>query len=231
MTTGADNSPDLTISLKASPSLCRCPRPTQQIRAGRPLEGNALPGHVEPVVQMRILDQLFHLGIGSVDVFWIARQRAPAKTGGPTPRQKSRANVGRYKSREREGSFPGPHPGPLAGCCCRSPASARPRFQKSTIAATCTFIEARAALSTAFGSLSCFARQSATFHPCGRYPWIGSWAEVWSVTMSGRTPRLTSSGITSAALPINATDFASPAPVQRSIIPSASSSEWVFSST
>jgi hypothetical protein len=42
--------------------------------------------------------------------------------------------------------------------------------------------------------------------------------------------RRTSSGKTSAALPISATDFASPAVVQRAIIASASSRLWVFSS-
>jgi hypothetical protein len=36
ITIGAFNSPRATISLKASPSRCRSPRPTQQIRAGRP---------------------------------------------------------------------------------------------------------------------------------------------------------------------------------------------------
>ena len=42
--------------------------------------------------------------------------------------------------------------------------------------------------------------------------------------------RRTSSGNTSAALPISATDFASPALVQRSIIASASSRLWVLAS-
>ncbi|MNN31904.1 hypothetical protein D3C81_1456100 [compost metagenome] len=36
ITIGADNSPLRTISLNARPSLARRPRPTQQIRAGRP---------------------------------------------------------------------------------------------------------------------------------------------------------------------------------------------------
>ena len=36
ITTGAFSSPLRTISLNASPSLSRCPRPTQQMRAGRP---------------------------------------------------------------------------------------------------------------------------------------------------------------------------------------------------
>ncbi len=36
MTIGADSSPLRTISLKARPSLARSPRPTQQMRAGRP---------------------------------------------------------------------------------------------------------------------------------------------------------------------------------------------------
>ena len=36
ITIGALSSPFATISLKASPSRCRSPRPTQQMRAGRP---------------------------------------------------------------------------------------------------------------------------------------------------------------------------------------------------
>jgi hypothetical protein len=48
---------------------------------------------------------------------------------------------------------------------------------------------------------------------------------------AGRPPHAAaSSGNTSAALPIRPTDFASPALVQRSIIASASSSVWAFSS-
>ncbi|SQC38593.1 Uncharacterised protein [Klebsiella pneumoniae] len=40
-----------------------------------------------------------------------------------------------------------------------------------------------------------------------------SWALVWSVTISGRTPRFTSSGTISAALPHSAIEMARPSAV------------------
>ena len=49
---------------------------------------------------------------------------------------------------------------------------------------------------------------SSSVIPFGTYPWSASWAEVWSVTMSGVQPRRTSSGSTSAQLATTATDSA-----------------------
>jgi len=46
--------------------------------------------------------------------------------------------------------------------------------------------------------------------PAGTYPFSGSWAEVWSVTMSISTPRRSSSGNTSAAFPSTPMESARP---------------------
>src|SRR5829696_3158842 len=66
------------------------------------LESDALAGHVEPRVQVRIVgNQLLYPGVGAVDVLGIARERAPAE--GPDSAAEQRADVGRHKAREREG--------------------------------------------------------------------------------------------------------------------------------
>ena len=57
----------------------------------------------------------------------------------------------------------------------------------------------------------------------GTYPFSGSWAEVWSVTRSGTTPRFTSSGSTSAQLPTSPTERASPRSLASMTHPRASS--------
>ena len=59
---------------------------------------------------------------------------------------------------------------------------------------------------------------------------MGSCAEVWSVTTSGRTPRRTSSGKMSAALPSRPTDSGFFSAHERSIIASASSSDLAWAS-
>jgi hypothetical protein len=53
-------------------------------------------------------------------------------------------------------------------------------------------------------------RRRREVRPLGMYPFSGSWALVWSVTKSGRKPRATSSGYTSAALPTRPMETASP---------------------
>ena len=102
MTIGAFSSPLATISLKARPRRWRSPRPTQQMRAGRPWKRDPLARHVEPVVQVRVVrDQLLHLGVGAVDVLRVARQRRPAER--PDAAAEERADIGRHEAREVEG--------------------------------------------------------------------------------------------------------------------------------
>jgi len=78
------------------------------------------------------------------------------------------------------------------------------------MAATCAAMDSRERRVNSSGSRSASAFQSATEMPIGRYA-SGSWALVWSVTMSIGTPRRNSSGKTSAALPTMPTDRAAPA--------------------
>ena len=59
---------------------------------------------------------------------------------------------------------------------------------------------------------------------------MGSCAEVWSVTTSGRTPRRTSSGKMSAALPSRPTESGFFSAQDCSIIASASSSVLAWAS-
>ena len=78
---------------------------------------------------------------------------------------------------------------------------------KSTIACTCLAIEARARSVNSSGFCSAYSAQSSSAMPSGRYD-SGSCALVWSVTTSIGTPRRSSSGKTSAALPTTPTDQA-----------------------
>ena len=61
------------------------------------LELDALPRHVEPAVQVRIVrDEFLHLGVGLVDVFRIAGQGGPAE--GTDAAAEERADIGRHET-------------------------------------------------------------------------------------------------------------------------------------
>ena len=80
---------------------------------------------------------------------------------------------------------------------------------------------ARETYSSGFDARS--ATASSSVRPEGTYPPNGSWALVWSVTMSTWTPRRSSSGNTSAAFPSNPMETASPATRESSTHLTASS--------
>jgi hypothetical protein len=66
------------------------------------LEFDARPGHVEPVVEVRVVrHELFHPRIGAIDVFGIARQRRPPERADAAAEQ--RADVGRHEARKIKG--------------------------------------------------------------------------------------------------------------------------------
>ena len=66
------------------------------------LEADALARHVQPAVQVFVIrDQLFHHGVGFVDVLRIAGQRRPAER--PDTAAEQRTDVGRHEAREVEG--------------------------------------------------------------------------------------------------------------------------------
>src|SRR5262245_2648005 len=66
------------------------------------LESDALLGHVEPVVEMRIVgDQLLHALIGLVDVLRIAGKRGPAE--GTDAAAEQGTDIGRNETWESEG--------------------------------------------------------------------------------------------------------------------------------
>ena len=66
------------------------------------LEGDALAGHVEPAVQVRVVrEQLLHLRVGLADVLRVARQRHPAER--PLAAAEQRPDVGRHEAGEVEG--------------------------------------------------------------------------------------------------------------------------------
>src|SRR5471030_3009778 len=68
------------------------------------LEADALAGHVQPVVQVRIVrDQFFDLGVGLVDVLRIARQCSPTERTDAAAEQ--RTDVSRDEAWEVEGVF------------------------------------------------------------------------------------------------------------------------------
>ena len=188
MTIGALSSPVRTISLKARPSAVALAEADPADARGQALEGDALARHVEPVVQVRVVgDQLLHLGVGAVDVLGVARERRPAERADAAAEE--RADVGRHEAREGEGvgeallqrhladvvavvdgrdaaasrSRPSPRRGPSSR---RGRPSPRP-----------------------WGRLSRFARHSA-MRPALRQVAVDRIVGVvWSVTMSGRTPR------------------------------------------
>ena len=167
ITTGAFSSPLRTISLKASPSAVAVAEPDPADARRQALKGDALARHVEPVVQVRVVgDQLLHLGVGLVDVLGIAGQGHPAERADAAAEQ--RADIGGHEARERRRHFPAPRPWPPGGCCCRNRASARPRSRSRPSPRHAPSCEARAAFSTAFGSLSRLSRHSASVQPCGR---------------------------------------------------------------
>ena len=65
------------------------------------LEGDALAGHVEPAVQVRVVrEQLLHLRVGLADVLRVARQRDPAER--PLAAAEQRPDVGRHEAGEVE---------------------------------------------------------------------------------------------------------------------------------
>src|SRR5262249_57436409 len=68
---------------------------------GQALEFDARPRHVEPIVQMLIVrHQFFDLGIGTKNVFRVARQRSPAER--PNAAAEQWADIGGYASPESE---------------------------------------------------------------------------------------------------------------------------------
>ena len=70
----------------------------------QPLELDALTGHIQPVVQMRIgRDQLLYLGIRAIDVLRIARKGDPTKWANAPAEQG--ADIGRHETREIKGVF------------------------------------------------------------------------------------------------------------------------------
>ena len=88
MTMGALSSPVRTISLKARPRRWRWPRPTQQMRAGRPWKA---------MRSLAMSSQLCRCGSSGISSFTLASVRAmssgspesAAQRKGPMPRQKS----------------------------------------------------------------------------------------------------------------------------------------------
>ena len=65
------------------------------------LERDALAGHVEPAVQVRVVgEELAHLPVGPADVLRVARERDPAER--PLPFAEQRADVRGHESGERE---------------------------------------------------------------------------------------------------------------------------------
>ena len=166
--------------------------------------------------------QLLHLGVGLVDVLRIARQRRPAER--PDAAAEQRADIGRHEAGEVEGVVHALVLAPSGGCCCRSRASARPAAGKSSIARTCSAIDARGrALDGLADRCAPLASHSRERPALRQIAVDGSWAEVWSVTTSGRMPRRTSSGRISAALPSRPTDSGLLLFADRSISASASS--------
>ena len=125
MTMGAFSSPLATISLKARPRRWRSPRPTQQMRAGRPwnwMRSCAMSSQLCRCVLSG--SSSFTLASVLVDVLGIARERGPAERADAAAEQ--RADIGRHEAREVEGVRRRLPPSPSGGCCCRSRASARP---------------------------------------------------------------------------------------------------------
>ena len=102
MTIGAETSPFRTISLKARPRRWRWPRPTQQMRAGRPwkaIRSRAMSSQRWRCGSSGISS--FTLRVGPVDVLGIAAQRRPAERADAAAEQ--RADVGRNEARKIEG--------------------------------------------------------------------------------------------------------------------------------
>src|SRR4029078_6618327 len=115
ITMGAETSPFRTISLNARPRRWRWPRPTQQMRAGRPWKamrsramssprwrGGSSGGHVERAVKVRVVgDQLFDALVSLVDVLGIAAERDPAERADAAAEE--RADVSGDEAGEVEG--------------------------------------------------------------------------------------------------------------------------------
>ena len=168
MTIGAFSSPRATISLKARPSRWRSPRPTQQMRAGRPWKWMRSRAMSSQVMQMRVVrHQLLHLGVGPVDVLGVARQRRPAERADAAAEQ--RADIGGHEAGEVEGVGHALLLAPSGGCCCRSRRSARPRVE---VEHRPHMLGHRCACAAALDRLRVAARAAppiaASVQPCGR---------------------------------------------------------------
>ncbi len=90
------------VESQAKPCPVAQPHPTDAGRQSLPAD--LLPGHVEPMVKVRVVgQQLLDLGVGLVDVLRVAGEGNPAER--PDPSTEERADVGRHESGEVEGAL------------------------------------------------------------------------------------------------------------------------------
>ena len=101
MTIGAFSSPRLHHLVEREAREMALAQAQPADARGQPLERDALAGHVEPAVQVRVVrEQRLHLAVGRADVLRIARQRDPAER--PLAFAEQRADVGGHEAREVE---------------------------------------------------------------------------------------------------------------------------------
>jgi len=143
---------------------------------GQALEADAFARHVEPIVQMRIVgQQLLHFRVGAIDVFRIARQRAPAERSDAAAKQ--RADIGRHEAWKIEGVRDAVflrHLADIVPVIDRRHAHAVEGEHRAHMFRHRMFCCALHALGIAgAGALHCVSVQ-----PFGRYPFRGSCADV-----------------------------------------------------
>ena len=194
MTTGAFNSPLRDHLVERQPEPVSVPESHPADARRQSLERDAFARHVQPMVQMGVVRQQFlDLRVRAVDVLRVTGERHPAKR--PHSTAKQRADVGGDEARKREGVLQpfvfGDLPDVVAVVERRHARVARKRASPRRVRA---WKHARRARPSCGIAAAAFPAIRPSVHPLGRYPLVGSCAEVWSVTISGRTPRRTSSG-------------------------------------
>ena len=170
------------------------------------LERDPLAGQADPAGQPLVVGELLEHGpVGGGDVGRIARQRDPAERALALAEQ--RADVGGQEAGVGERAVEAAELGlgAQAVAVVEHLGAARRGTRPSPRSASA--IDSRARRTSTSGSVRASSAAASGVRSTGTYD-SGSWALVWSVTMSAGKPASSSRGSTSAALPTTPTDSA-----------------------
>ena len=206
MTIGALSFPFFTSSLIASPNCARSPYPSQQMRARQSLEPDALAASSIQRFSISFCGNSSSTR-SSVVRMSAGSPESATQRNGPRPSQ----NSGRMYAGTNPGNIVGVLDAVLEGKGADVVAVVE-GHRAHLLQLQHAFNVARhgsraSAPRRPSGSRWRSSSAASSVMPFGTYPFSGSCAEVWSVRMSGTTPRSASSGMTSAQLPTRPTEM------------------------